>query len=94
MLLAGVLIIPTLVTPPLYQALYGSCDNEVDPAADRCAPYSKSRDTVPRVGLILCPINGRCHDEIDHAAVRCLHCSKSPDTAPFIRPHIVSYSRL
>ncbi len=45
MLLIGVLIVPNLVTPPLY--IDGSCDDGVDHAADRCPHCSQSRDTAP-----------------------------------------------
>jgi hypothetical protein len=87
-LLAKIHIAPNLLTPSPYKSFHfvldGGCDDGVDPAADRCAPYSKSRDTVPCVGLILCPIDGCCDDGVDHAAGRCAPCSKSLDTAPLM----------
>jgi hypothetical protein len=57
MLLTDVLIVPNLVTPPLYKAFLvqdGGCAVGFDHAADQCPQCSKSRDTGPLLGLTLC----------------------------------------
>ncbi len=59
-LLAKVHIAPNLVTPspykPLHFVLDGGCDDGVDHGAGRCPSCSKSHDTAPLIGLILCSI--------------------------------------